>query len=1402
MGLLPILSIFVLLTILTSTGSAQITTFPFSEGFEGISTPNLPVGWNAMGFISDSGSAHNSNVCLYTKGNDTTKGIVSPIFNLTGKLPDILSFWERRSSTALAYRLEVRASLDDINFDILLARFDTSTSTSAYVKRIINLSGTGLQQQPNVRFRWQLLGDSTNSTGVLRIDDVSLTVATAFDLGITQFVITPLFATRKDSLTITSIVKNFGVLASSDFSVHFFQDANSNTIAELNEQFSVVNGISLNSGDSLRCTAIHPSLNAGDHNFIVTVDCPQDENCLNDTAHIVISVGHIKGDLLVNEIMYAPTGDEPEWVELFNVSQDTIDLKNWKISDSNVSSKSFISQTNAIILPNSYRVIAKDISFFALHPGISTTITNFAALNNSTQDAVVLYDPRLVTIDSVMYQPAWGGQNGKSLERIDLATSSIEVTNWATSQDSLGSTPGRINSNARLNNDLAITGVTQSQIYINDRFVPVIHTTVRNLGRIAVDTIILNYYVDRNQNNTSEAFEHFFDVIVSQTLAPMDSLVVNTRLLQLPPGNTNLILVLDFQRDERLINNQFLVSVRVSYILHSLVINEIMYAPSGDEPEWVELYNRSQDTINLKNWRISDNNISTKSIILQTSVIVPPNSYVVIAKDSNFFMLHPGVSVTITNFPALSNTTPDAVVIYDQLLNTIDSVMYFTTWGGQGGKSLERIDADESSISADNWLTSQDSLGSTPGKINSIARLNHDLALNSVTQSLTNSNGQLVPMITIIVRNVGRLPVSQFSVQFYADTNRNGNYEDSELIREIFPYRLLIPGDSVTLSEIFPILASGETRMLIQIVDSLDERQKNNCSWITVKSGFVSHSLVINEIMYDPLEGQNEWLELYNPTSFPVDIFDWTFGDKPTVSGSTNIFSISGTSIIIQPGEFLVIAADSTLLSCFSSLRVSKSNVHLVILNHPGGFSFNDGGDAIVLKDLTGETIDSVMYLSGWGGQNGKSLERIDFNEPSTLVTNWGTSFDSLGGTPGNINSIARLNYDLMLTNVTQSLVNSYDHIIPMINAVVRNTGKLPVSFFSLHFYADTNHSGFGESDELVSTINSIQTLMPGDSVTFSEMFPTLASGELRMLIQISDTLDERQRNNSLWLTVKIGFKSRSLVVNEIMYDPLEGQNEWFELYNRSEVPVDFSQWFFTDRPTMSGNINSFVITSKSEIINTGEYVIISADSTIFHLYPNLMIPSNDIHVFILNRTAGFSLNNDDDALILKDLTGETIDSVAYSFNWHHPDVVDTRGRSLERINPNINSNDRRNWSTCTKTNSGATTNTVSSSTISISPNPFSPDGDGFEDFCLVRYNLPMMTSSLNMRIYDIKGRLIRTLANSELAGQQGEIIWDGLSDDKQRARIGVYVIFLEASDGSSGKVVSVKAVAVVATKL
>jgi hypothetical protein len=227
-------------------------------------------------------------------------------------------------------------------------------------------------------------------------------------------------------------------------------------------------------------------------------------------------------------------------------------------------------------------------------------------------------------------------------------------------------------------------------------------------------------------------------------------------------------------------------------------------------------------------------------------------------------------------------------------------------------------------------------------------------------------------------------------------------------------------------------------------------------------------------------------------------------------------------------------------------------------------------------------------------------------------------------------------------------------------------------------------------------------------------------------------------------------------------------------------------------------------------MVLSGGFAVVAADSTVCNIFPNLRSPHPDISLSILNRSGGFSFNNDGDAVVLKDLTGQTIDSVAYLPRWHHPDVVDTRGRSLERINPNIATNDPRNWSTCTnivggtpgKINSVMTTSAVSNSAISISPNPFSPDGDGFEDYCIIHYNLPMHTSTLNIKIYDIKGRCIRTLANGGLAGTQGEIIWDGLDESRQRARIGVYVVYLEAIDRSSGRVERAKAVAVVATKL
>jgi len=726
-----------LLLIQTTSIFAQIAAFPYSENFDGVIAPILPSSWNGTGFSTYASSPRSIPNCVSATGNRSIKTLISPMFNFGSRFPDKLVFWERRSSTASAYRLEIRASVDGVNFGILLARFDTINTTTSYIQRTIDLSNSGLNFQSNVQFIWILLADSTNNIGVLRIDDVSLSVTTGFDVGFSNITVAPVNATRKDSIMLSTVVKNYGSLISSNFSIRFFCDDNSNGIYESIEQFSALNGLSINAGDSLTCIATHAPMKAGEHSFIALIDYSSDENHTNDTARAIVNVGNAKGDVLVNEIMYYPVGDEPEWVELYNASPDTTNLKSWKISDSNISAKSIITQTDVLIPPSSYLVIAKDIVFASYHSGVPFIITNYSALNNSTPDAVVIYDARLNTIDSVMYSPSWGGQNGRSLERIDVEIPSTSMTNWGTSQDSLGSTPGRKNSIVRLDYDLMISNLTQRQTMVGGKFVPLVNVSVQNIGRRTVDSVSVSFYSDRNRNAVPEPSELVCTIVSMQPLIASDSILLSESFPQLVSGVTNFIVIADCWRDENLRNNRSSISVKINYEPRSLVINEIMYDPLYGQNEWFELYNQSNQLIDLAHWNFNDKPTLSGVNSFEISnepLAVESGGFAVIAADSSIFQLFSNLSQSdsIIHIRILNrssgfsfNNDGDVVVLKDMTGQTIDSVAYLPSWhhpdiADTKGRSLERINPNIDSNDPRNWSTCTNILGGTPGKANSI----------------------------------------------------------------------------------------------------------------------------------------------------------------------------------------------------------------------------------------------------------------------------------------------------------------------------------------------------------------------------------------------------------------------------------------------------------------------------------------------------------------------------------------------------------------------------------------------------------------------------------------------------------------------------------------------------------
>jgi hypothetical protein len=374
------------------------------------------------------------------------------------------------------------------------------------------------------------------------------------------------------------------------------------------------------------------------------------------------------------------------------------------------------------------------------------------------------------------------------------------------------------------------------------------------------------------------------------------------------------------------------------------------------------------------------------------------------------------------------------------------------------------------------------------------------------------------------------------------------------------------------------------------------------------------------------------------------------------------------------------------------------------------------------------------------------------------------------------------------------------------LTALIKNVGTLPVQSYSIEFYEDQNRDHRLQHHERFST-TTLPKIHAGDSALFTATTPAMRAGENSYIVLVTSSDDQNPSNDTSFIIVPGRAAPQTLVINEIMYDPLSDQNEWLELYHRGIDPIDLTRWKISDRPT-AGGVNTFTLPGL--VVEPGTYVLLAADSSFISAYPSLSNASMDARIIILNRSSGFGFNNDGDCVVLRDPLGTTIDSVSYLSTWHHPDIPDPRGRSLERINPDLSSHDRRNWSTSSSANGGSpgrkngifTALVPAAASLSIDPNPFSPDGDGFEDFCIVRYKLPSATPLIRISIFDARGRLIRYLANTELSGAQGEIVWDGLDDSRQRARIGPYIVFLEGMDVTGGTVSTARKIVVVATKL
>lgn len=163
----------------------------------------------------------------------------------------------------------------------------------------------------------------------------------------------------------------------------------------------------------------------------------------------------------------------------------------------------------------------------------------------------------------------------------------------------------------------------------------------------------------------------------------------------------------------------------------------------------------------------------------------------------------------------------------------------------------------------------------------------------------------------------------------------------------------------------------------------------------TNNSAILIGNIVINELMYDPISGNDDdqYIELYNKGANTVNLNGWQF-----TSGVTFTFP----NVTIAPNGYVVVAENMTNLFA----KYPNLNTGNTVGNYSGKLSHN--GELVVLAQpeafYVTNTIyveeDEVTYGTGgrwgqWSSGGGSSLELIDPHSNHRLAANWADSDDT-----------------------------------------------------------------------------------------------------------------------------------------------------------------------------------------------------------------------------------------------------------------------------------------------------------------------------------------------------------------------------------------------------------------------
>ncbi len=550
----------------------------------------------------------------------------------------------------------------------------------------------------------------------------------------------------------------------------------------------------------------------------------------------------------------------------------------------------------------------------------------------------------------------------------------------------------------------------------------------------------------------------------------------------------------------------------------------------------------------------------------------------------------------------------------------------------------------------------------------------------------------------------------------------------------------------------------------------------------------VEHDVVFNEIMADPTPAvglpEYEYLELYNRVDKTINLSGW----KLVVGTSEKMFD----QISIAANGYLIVGKTTAgpYLSEYGTFYGFST------------FSLKNSGQTLILYDASDNIISKLTYSNKWYGDPGKedggwSLEQINPENICSEGENWKASVDNRGGTPGTINSVFE---QTELYPAVKHIEILADNILRIIFTQLMNPGTVGQTDV---YTADKDLGNPKYVYTFEDEKNRVELYFE-NSFKPGEEYRLTVSNEVENCTGLSPSAD-----TVIVFGIPDTINAGDIVINEVLFNPLGDGVDYVEIYNRSGKILDLSQ-------LLLGSIKN----SPPNPPDTSFYNIVQTQ----YLYPPYryklltVSPQKVVEQYYTEDKDAFlqmehfpSYPNDKGTVIIAKYNGNFIDRFDYNEEMHYPLLNYYDGVSLERISFNKATNDKENWHSASEScgfgtpgyqNSQYLAPDSSVIEISVEPEIFSPDNDGYNDIATINYRFDNPGNSLTVYIFDKSGHLVRKLVQNLYAGtKKGFVVWDGLKDDNTKAPVGIYIVFIRIFN-LDGTVKEYKRTVVLASKL